>query len=279
VNAVPAVLLLGGVAAVGVLHTIVPDHWLPIALIARQRRWSRRETAAAALRAGTGHVLSTLVLGLAVWFAGTAIADRFGHVVDLVASAALVGFGGWTAASALAELRAAGALRHPHGHGHDRLHHHPHVPSDDPFYLPLPGGAAVLTRHMHQHRHGRNWVHIHWHEHASATDHAVVAGLPPVHAHRHKTSGRTALVLILGSSPMVEGIPLFFAAAGEGRALLGGMAAVFAASAIATYVLLCVSAAAGLERLRFGAVERYGEVLSGALIAVIGVLFWFRPLM
>jgi hypothetical protein len=33
----PQLLLIGAVAAVGVLHTIVPDHWLPIALIARQR--------------------------------------------------------------------------------------------------------------------------------------------------------------------------------------------------------------------------------------------------
>ena len=32
----PALLLVGAVATVGVLHTIVPDHWVPITLIARQ---------------------------------------------------------------------------------------------------------------------------------------------------------------------------------------------------------------------------------------------------
>ena len=47
----PQLLLVGAVAAVGILHTIVPDHWVPIALIARQRGWSQRETAFAALQA------------------------------------------------------------------------------------------------------------------------------------------------------------------------------------------------------------------------------------
>ncbi|HUC64924.1 MAG TPA: hypothetical protein VMA53_05830, partial [Stellaceae bacterium] len=78
----PELLLIGAVAAVGVLHTIVPDHWVPITLLARQRGWSRRETARASLQAGTGHVLSTLLIAVIVWAAGVAVAQRFGHVVD-----------------------------------------------------------------------------------------------------------------------------------------------------------------------------------------------------
>ena len=53
----------------------------------------------------------------------------------------------------------------------------------------------------------------------------------------------------------------------------------FAASTIATYVLLCVSSTAGLQRVRLGAVERYGEVLSGALIMIVGVAFWLWPVL
>src|SRR5450631_3746141 len=89
----PQLVLVGAVAAVGVLHTLVPDHWLPITLIARQRRWSRAETARAALGAGTGHVVSTLLIGLAVWLAGVAFATHFGTLVSLVSSIALIGFG------------------------------------------------------------------------------------------------------------------------------------------------------------------------------------------
>jgi len=83
------------------------------------------------------------------------------------------------------------------------------------------------------------------------------------------------LLLILGSSPMVEGIPAFFAAGRYGVGLLVLMAFAFAISTIGTYVLLCVYSAASLQHVRLGPVERYGEVLSGAFIALVGVVFWF----
>ena len=74
------------VVAVGVLHTIVPDHWVPITLIARAQGWSARETALAALKAGTGHVVSTLLIGAIVWIAGAAFATRFGNAVSIAAT-------------------------------------------------------------------------------------------------------------------------------------------------------------------------------------------------
>ena len=72
----PELLLVGATLVVGVLHTTVPDHWAPIALIARQRGWSKAETARAAIQAGTGHVVSTLIIALVVWLAGVAVATR-----------------------------------------------------------------------------------------------------------------------------------------------------------------------------------------------------------
>src|ERR1700693_4373902 len=89
----------------------------------------------------------------------------------------------------------------------------------------------------------------------------------------------TALLLILGSSPMVEGIPAFFAAGKYGIGLIVAMAVVFAISTIATYVLLCVYSTAGLQRVRLGAFEKYGEVLSGAFIALVGLAFWIWPVL
>jgi hypothetical protein len=56
------------------------------------------------------------------------------------------------------------------------------------------------------------------------------------------------------------------------------MAIVFAIITIATYVLLCVYSTAGLQRVKLGAFERYGEVLSGAFIALVGVAFWIWPI-
>jgi hypothetical protein len=393
----PELLLVAAVATVGVLHTIVPDHWVPITLIARQRGWSRSETAKAALQAGTGHVLSTLIIALVVWLAGVAFAERFGHVVDMISSLALIGFGGWFAISAWRDLRMHGGHGHSHSHDFPHLHgddlgaqpsavhgpelqriateedilelsifetgipprfrlsgvtadtvtvqtsregderqdfsfanrgsywesiqqipephqfvvsiminhgghvhryetqfiehdhgHHEHghdhemAPEDDPLYAPLRGQTAVLTRHVHTHRHGQGSVHRHWHDHTPASSHSIIAEIetaPPAHDHRHKTTARTALLLILGSSPMVEGIPAFFAAGKYGVVLILVMAVVFAISTIATYVLLCVYSTAGLQRVRLGAFERYGEVLSGAFIALVGLAFWIWPVL
>jgi ABC-type nickel/cobalt efflux system permease component RcnA len=219
----PQLLLIGAVVAVGVLHTIVPDHWVPITLIARAQGWSARQTALAALKAGTGHVVSTLIIGAIVWIAGAAFATRFGNIVSIASSLALIGFGAWIAIGALRERHEA----HDHGHAHE------------------PG----LEQHEHEHE------------------------------HEHKTSSRTALLLILGSSPMVEGIPAFFAAGKYGFGLIAIMSIAFAISTIVTYVVLCVYSTAGLQRVNLGSFETYGEVISGAFIALVGVVFLVFPVL
>ena len=216
------VLLITSVGAVGILHTIVPDHWLPITVIARQRNWSRAETARAAFQAGMGHVVSTLVIALIFWGAGAAVATRFGQWMVTATSVALIGFGLWVAVGAVLEMTASRADDIGHGHHHDHAHH--------------------------QHHHGDE-----------------------------KTGSRMALLLILGSSPMMEGIPAFFAAGQYGIGLLVIMALVFAASTVATYVLLSVYSAAGIRKIRFGRFEAYGEVASGSIIAVLGAVFWIWP--
>jgi hypothetical protein len=255
-------VLVLAVAGVGVLHTLVPDHWAPIALVSRQQGWSGSQTARAAALAGTGHVVSTLLIGIVVWIAGVAVATRFGHLVSTLSSVGLIAFGGWIALTALRELP-------PRASDADS--------SDD-----FGGALAAARRHVHVHRHGGGPTHVHVHEHAPDTSHAVVAdadGEPLIHEHVHTTSRRTALLLILGSSPMVEGIPAFFAAARYGAALLALMSAVFAASTIATYVLLCVYSAEGMQRLRLGPLERYGEVLSGTLVLAVGAAFLIWPVL
>jgi hypothetical protein len=57
------------------------------------------------------------------------------------------------------------------------------------------------------------------------------------------------------------------------------MSLVFALTTIITYVVLCVYSKASLQRMSFGPLERYGEVLSGAFIAVIGAGFWIWPML
>ncbi len=234
------VLLILAVAAVGFLHTLVPDHWAPIALLARQQGWGRAQAARVAAGAGLGHTLSTLALALVVWFVGVLAAQRLGATLGYVSSGALILFGAWITFSALRDLhREAG-----HGHAHHR--------------------------HLHEHRHADGLVHSHLHAHHEddLSD----------HDHEHgPQSSRMALMLILGSSPMIEGIPAFFAASKYGVRQLAIMALVFAVSTIATYVALVLLGREGLSRVNLGPVEQYGEVLSGLVIAVIGVVFLIWP--
>ena len=210
-----ALLLVLSVVAVGVLHTLVPDHWAPIALMARQFNWTKAKTARTAFGAGLGHTISTLAIGLIVWLAGLAVAQRYGHLVSIASSIALIGFGGWIAWSSWREIH------------NDDNHHH----------------AAGST-----------------------------------HQDAERPNSRMALLLILGSSPMIEGIPLFFAASKFGVNLIVLMSVLFAASTIATYVVLCVYSGAALRRLSLGPLERYGEVLSGAFIALVGIVFLIWPI-
>src|SRR5712692_4695519 len=38
----PLLLLMAGAAAVGVVHSVLPDHWVPLAVVASTERWSPR---------------------------------------------------------------------------------------------------------------------------------------------------------------------------------------------------------------------------------------------
>jgi len=243
----PALLLVGAAGSVGILHTIAPDHWAPIALLARQRGWSPAQTARAAAGAGLGHTVSTLAIGLVVWLASAAVATRFARSLNGAAGLALVGFGLWIAVTALAEVRHRGAHGHAQGHQH--------------------------FGHSHLHRHADGIVHTHWHEHHAEDWHVVSGAAAISHEHAHATSARMALMLILGSSPSVEVLPAFSAAAPQGLALLAVMAAVFAVTTIGTYVGVCAVSSVGIRNVNFGPLERYGEVLSGLVIALVGIFF------
>jgi ABC-type nickel/cobalt efflux system permease component RcnA len=234
------------VAVVGVLHTLAPDHWAPIVVVARQRGWSILRTARAAGLAGLGHVVMTLLLGVLLWLVGATLAVRYAHMVSVAAAVALLVFGLWIAYGGWKEARED---RNDDGREHSR------------------GG------HAHPHQHQDGLTHAHWHEHhQDAWDsHVGSGGAIVLHAHEHPMAGRTALLLILGSSPMFEGIPAFLAASTRGPALLGIMTGAFALTTIATYIVMCSIGLRGLQRASLGPLERYGEVISGLFVAAVGI--------
>jgi hypothetical protein len=89
----------------GFLHTLAPDHWLPIAAVSRARHWSRGRTARWALTLGALHLaatgLVTLLAVLASRELGLAVAGR----LATFAAYLLIG-GGLTYAAIALSLRA-----------------------------------------------------------------------------------------------------------------------------------------------------------------------------
>jgi hypothetical protein len=57
------------------------------------------------------------------------------------------------------------------------------------------------------------------------------------------------------------------------------MALVFALTTITTYNYPVRFVVAGLQRVQLGPLERYGEVLSGTFIAIVGLVFLVFPVL
>ncbi len=112
--------LIVAAVTVGSLHSLAPDHWVPIAAVARARGWSRGRTARVALLCGFGHVTVSVILGLIALFAGIELVHTLGRKMESMAGLLLIGFG---TAYMLWGMRHTIA-RKLHGHSH---HHYDHV--------------------------------------------------------------------------------------------------------------------------------------------------------
>jgi nickel/cobalt transporter (NicO) family protein len=112
--------LCSAAVAVGALHALAPDHFLPVAAVARARGWSAARTARVALLCGFGHVTVSALLGVLALAFGIELLSSLGRRMESVAGLLLVGFG---VAYAVWGVRRALAAR-VHGHHH---HHYDHV--------------------------------------------------------------------------------------------------------------------------------------------------------
>ena len=93
------------------------------------------------------------------------------------------------------------------------------------------------------------------------------------HKQDHRGRGSDyALGAILGARPCAEAVPIFLAVSTQG--VFSSMAAIgsWVVVTVASMVGIVWLSAAGVEALRLSWLERYGEVISGAIIAVIGLI-------
>jgi nickel/cobalt exporter len=145
VIATPA--LLGAAAGVGFGHAVLPDHWVPLAVMGRTRRYPLSRVARLSLLAAVTHVLVSLVLGVLIVAVGLSFRSDIERVQDTIVGLLLIGTG---VAFAVLELTGHGHHHHEGHHHHDHHHdpgHHHHPPSPSRLRslgaIVVPFGAAA----------------------------------------------------------------------------------------------------------------------------------------
>ena len=66
--------LIGATFFIALTHAVMPNHWMPFALIGKGQKWSLTKTAIVTAIAGLGHSIVTSILGFIVAFLGFHIA-------------------------------------------------------------------------------------------------------------------------------------------------------------------------------------------------------------
>lgn len=202
-----------------VVHTLIPDHWLPFVLVSRTERWSRRRTISVTTLSALLHVIVSIALGLAIVLAGRG------------AGQAVIGFAeglesltGWLLVTFGLVYMAWFLLRGGHVHSFGM---HPHHAPDDPVHpLENPGRRPVTGY---------------------------------------------ALALIVGFNPCILVVPIVYGASRMSRGTVLAVALSFAVTTVVTMVGATLAGRHGTARLTSPFLTRYGEALSGGLIALTGL--------
>ena len=142
--------LLAAAAGVGFGHAVLPDHWVPLAVLGRTRRYPLSRIARLSGLAGVAHVLVSIGLGAVIIVVGLQFRSTIQHAQDTIIGCILIATG---IGFLVLELTGHGHDHH-HGHGHGLDHHdhseHRHGDPDhhqtgDPAARRLSGLAAVMV--------------------------------------------------------------------------------------------------------------------------------------
>jgi nickel/cobalt exporter len=232
-------LLLVAAGTVGFLHSILPDHWVPLAVVARTQHWTIMRTARTSLLASIGHVLTSIILGGIIALVGLQFRKAFetqqGHIVGVVLILTGVAFLIWGLS----------------GHGH---HHHDH---DHP-HGDLPA-----------HDHEANGHHLHEREHVHAAHpqegHAGVGEESPA-----RRLAAIAVPFGAAASPDLTILPVFLAASAIGVGTVFGVLTTFSLVTLATFVVLTVGATLAGYQVKGEWLEDHGNSITAVVLIGIG---------
>ncbi len=267
VNTLPALVLAA--AGVGLGHAVMPDHWLPLAVLARTRRYRTRQILRLSLAAGLTHVLVSVALGAVLMLVGMQFRTTVARHTDLVVGGLLLATG---VVFLVLELlgkghgHGHGHSHHEHGHGHGHGHHH-HTHDVD-------HGHAREREHRHDdtHEHDHGPGHRHGHDH-SAT---AVLDRPRTAAMAEQGRGRRLAGLLIpfgaAASPDLTILPVFLAAGALGTTAALGSLAAFTVATVGTIVGLTTATALGARLLTAPWIERRANLITALTLIGIGIL-------
>lgn len=140
--------LMATAAGLGFIHTVLgPDHYLPFVMMSRAQKWSRIKTIWITFLSGLGHVLSSVVLGLAGVALGIAV-FHLEHVESVrgdIAAWLLFSFGIVYMLWAVHRLIRNKPHKHSHAHGEGKEHDHFHAHTDDHSHPHTVEGKKSIT--------------------------------------------------------------------------------------------------------------------------------------
>ncbi|MCX4098293.1 hypothetical protein [Nocardia sp. alder85J] len=245
--------LLAAAAGAGFGHAVLPDHWVPLAVVARARRSPLPKVLRLSLLAGVAHVAFSLLLGAIVIGVGVQFRGIVERRENLIVGGLLIATG---VVFAALELVGRG-----HGHSHDQAGGHSH-------------GGRARGRRVHSHSHGpadRHGHDGHEHEHEHEHEHG--------HEHEHEQGrGRVGRLLAFvvpfgaAASPDLTILPVFLAAGAVSTTAAVGTLVVFALVTIGTIVVATALGALAGYRLRSARIDRNANLLTAGVLAIIGIL-------
>lgn len=85
-------IIIGSII-ISTLHVIIPNHWIPIVVIAKAEKWTWHQTFFATVFSGFAHTSSTIFLGTMVGFTGYKLSERYSFISHQLAPVILIVLG------------------------------------------------------------------------------------------------------------------------------------------------------------------------------------------
>jgi len=75
------------------LHSIIPNHWVPIVMLGKSENWKKSTMVKVTLIAGFSHTLSTIILGILIGIIGLKLSESLELISTIIAPSILITIG------------------------------------------------------------------------------------------------------------------------------------------------------------------------------------------